>query len=609
MLAPGRAHSLKFAQKPEEEGPHRPQNRPEKMLTKLKFLIHYMHQYRWWYTGGLIFLGLTIWTSVSIPEYIQKSVDVITQGAEGNRETLYRNVLTILGLAIVLIIIRTFSRVLIFMPGRFIEKQLKGEMFSKLSSFGKKYYDHNSTGSVISRVNNDINGVRMIAGFGLLQTGNILFSLSLTPYKMWNLSPTLTLYCIIPMIVIFAIVRIGMIIMVKNTHRRMDTLQKLSGKTISFLSGNNVIKSYNIHEWAENQIEEENVSLFNYTLKISWVRSFILPLLGNLEQILKIVVLLAGGMYVIQGKFTLGQLTEYIAYSALLTQPIMGLGWVLTVFQQGFVGISSLQTIMNNRGKDEDKKPLPARERQNLFHDGITLKNLTYTYHNGDRPELKDISFSIRPGQVIGVTGRVGSGKTTLVNIINGYLQPSCGQVFFSRHDACRLTSGDIRSMVRTVTQEVFLFSDTIENNIRFGAEEASRTKSLDEVIYKSALKTELQNFPQHKDTLVGEKGIMLSGGQKQRISLARALYTPCHLLILDDVFSAVDTETERFLINQIVDRHIADSLLIVSSRTSVLEKTDFTIVLDNGEIEATGNHQELLEKSDFYRETRDLQQ
>lgn len=579
------------------------------MRAKLRFLIHYMHQYRWWYTGGIIFLGLTIWTSVSIPEYIRKSVDVIAQGGEGNRDALYENVLIILGLALILIIIRTLSRALIFIPGRLIEKRLKGEMFSKLSSFGKKYYDHNSTGSIISRVNNDINGVRMIVGFGMLQTGNILFSLSLTPYKMWNLSPALTLYCIIPMIIIFTIVRIGLVIMVKNTHRRMDTLQKLSGKTISFLSGNQVIKSYNIHKWAENQVDQENVSLFKYTLKISWVRAFIIPLLTNLEQILKIVVLMIGGLYVIQGKFTIGQLTEYIAYSALLTQPVMGLGWLLTVLQQGFVGISSLQTIMGRKGRDDKKHPLPESERKHLFDKGITLKNLTYTYHNGDHPELKNISFSINPGQVVGVTGKVGSGKTTLVNVINGYLKPDCGQVFFGKHDACNLPTRDIRSAVRTVTQEVFLFSDTIENNIRFGSEKATKTHSLDEVLHKSALSEELQNFPEKEETLVGEKGIMLSGGQKQRISLARALYTPCHLLILDDVFSAVDADTERFLINQIVDRNVADSLLIVSSRISVLEKTDFNIVLDNGEIEAIGSHKELLKKSEFYRGTWELQQ
>jgi ATP-binding cassette subfamily B multidrug efflux pump len=578
------------------------------MLSKLSFLLKYMHRFRWWYTGGFIFLAITIYTSVTIPEYIQKSIDIISQGPTGNREAFYNYVFIILGLAIVLILVRTFSRILIFVPGRLIEKQLKGEMFQKLTSFGKDYYDRNSTGYIISRVNKDINGVRMITGFGILQTGNILFSLSITPYKMWNMSPALTLYCILPMIVIFILVRFGMVIMVKNTHRRMDTLQKLSGKTISFLSGNSVIKSYNIHKWAEEQVEKENISLFNYTLKITWVRAFILPLLGNMEQVLKIVVLFVGGMFVIEGKFTIGELTEYIAYSALLTHPIMGLGWVLTVFQQGFVGISSLQTIMNHKGVDDERPALPPTEQEKLFKKGITLKNLSYTYHNGERPELHNISFSIKPGQVVGITGKVGSGKTTLINIINGYLRPNPGELYLGNKDARELSGSDIRSVVKTVTQEVFLFSDTIENNIVFGSEKVNERNTLEDVIYKSAFADELARFPKQEKTLVGEKGIMLSGGQKQRISLARALFTSCKLLILDDVFSAVDTDTERFLIKQIFDNHPAESLLIVANRTSVLEKTDFIIVLEDGRIEAIGTHKDLLKKSDFYRETWELQ-
>ncbi|HKL71949.1 MAG TPA: ABC transporter transmembrane domain-containing protein, partial [Marinilabiliaceae bacterium] len=298
------------------------------MLSKLNFLLIYAKRFRWWYAGGIIFLGLTIWVSVTIPEYIQKTIDIIAQGRVGNEDVFLKYVGMILGLALILILVRTFSRILFLVPGRLIERRLKGEMYRKLSTFGKDYYDNNSAGSIISRVNNDINGVRMITGFGLLQIGNIIFSLSVTPYKMWAMSPTLTLYCIVPLVVIFFAVRTGMVVMVKNTRLRMDALQRLSGKTVSFLSGNGVIKSYNIHQWAENKVQKENVSLFNYTLKIAWIRSFVMPLLGSMEQILKVVALFVGGLFVINGEFTIGQLTEYIAYAALLTQPIMGLGSV-----------------------------------------------------------------------------------------------------------------------------------------------------------------------------------------------------------------------------------------------------------------------------------------
>jgi ATP-binding cassette subfamily B protein len=258
---------------------------------------------------------------------------------------------------------------------------------------------------------------------------------------------------------------------------------------------------------------------------------------------------------------------------------------------------------------DDDRKPLSQKDKDQLFKDGISVKNLNFTYHNGDKPVLKDISFTIKPGQIIGITGKVGSGKTTLINCLNGYLRPEEGHVYFGHKDAALLRGDDIRSVVKTVTQEVFLFSDTIENNVTFGSEKSFFRDSFEDVIYKSAFADELSRLPLQGRTMVGEKGIMLSGGQKQRISLARALYTPCDLLILDDVFSAVDSETERFLIREVINNHPAKSVIVISSRISVLEKTDFTIVLEEGRIAARGNHKQLMKSSGFYRDILNLQQ
>ncbi len=573
------------------------------MLSKLKFIYTYAQKYKWWYLAGIVSLVLTILISVTIPGYIQSAIDSIIGGSD-NHSHFIHNVVMIVVLALVLIVIRTLSRTLFLVPGRLVERRLKGDMYRKLTSFGKSYYDDNSSGAIISRVNNDISGVRMITGFGLLQIANILFSLSVTPYKMWMMSPTLTLYCILPIVVIFTIVRVGLVVMVKNTHLRMDALQRLSGKTVSFLSGNSVIKSYNIHKWAEDSVNEENVSLFGYTLKIAWIRSFVMPLLGNMEQVLKVVILMAGGLYVIQGNFTIGQLTEFIAYSALLTQPIAGLGWLLSVFQQGFVGISSIQTIMNKNGEDDKLPLMPEKEASKLFDDGVEVRNLTYTYHNGDKPALKNISFKIAPGQVVGVTGPLGSGKSTLINCVNGYLKPAEGEIFFGSKDAALINGSDLRSVVRTVSQDLFLFSDTIENNIALAKGLQPEKELIDRVVYDSALTDEIERFHKREKTIVGEKGVMLSGGQKQRISLARALYAPGELLILDDIFSAVDIDTERFLIGRLFDNKVVTSILVVSNRMSVLEKTDFNIVLENGEITAIGTHEELLAGSDFYRNT-----
>jgi ATP-binding cassette subfamily B protein len=264
---------------------------------------------------------------------------------------------------------------------------------------------------------------------------------------------------------------------------------------------------------------------------------------------------------------------------------------------------------MDRKGVDDLKPGLPTEEKSRLVHQGVSVKNLNFTYHNGEGPALKHISFDIRPGQVIGITGRLGSGKTTLINCLNGYLKVPPGTLYFGQKDASELRGHDIRSAVRTVSQDVFLFSDTVENNIAFGAGLNLEEEHLQNVVYRSALADELGRFPKKEKTMVGEKGIMLSGGQKQRISLARALYAPGQLLILDDVFSAVDSDTERFLIRQLFENKVASSLLIISNRMSVLERTDFTIVLEEGQMVAKGTHEELLRDSEFYRETWQVQE
>jgi ATP-binding cassette subfamily B protein len=287
----------------------------------------------------------------------------------------------------------------------------------------------------------------------------------------------------------------------------------------------------------------------------------------------------------------------------------MGLGWVLTVFQQGFVGITSIQTIMNRKGEDDDKPALAAEQKAHLLDEGLHATDLTFQYHNGDAPVLKDLNFRIKPGQVVGITGPLGAGKSTLVNLLNGYLKPEAGQLFYGATDAAGLRGQDVRTRVRTVSQDVFLFSDTVENNIAFGKELQVDPPEIKKAVFRSALADELDRFPKKEQTMVGEKGIMLSGGQKQRISLARALYAPGQLLVLDDVFSAVDADTERFLIKQLFDNKVASMLVLVSNRMSVLERCDFNLVLEDGRLTAMGTHEELLQKSDFYRTTQKVQE
>ena len=592
---------------------------PPKTTNKYVLLGYYIKQHWLSYSLGIIAILATNWIAVSIPEYVRLSIDLLNNDLEARQDLLWEYMLIMLGLAVVMIFVRTLSRILFFNPGRAIECQIKNDMFHKLMALQKDYYEANPSGNIISRINNDITGVRMICGFGLMQSFNITSALSMTPFKMWQLSPSLTLYCIIPILLVFTAVRLGMRVLVRNMQARMESLQRLSGFTVSSLSAIDLIKSQTMRKWSKGRFENENQEMLRRSMKIAWTRSFVLPMLSNLEHFLKILVLLFGGLMVIKAEFTIGQLTAFIAYSALLTFPLMGLGWVTTMIQQGLVGLASIQTVLQQKLSRSHLKSLTQTGLKSLFAENrLTVDNLSYRYPLSNKDTLKNVSFNIKPGQVIGLLGRIGSGKSTLVNGLNRYLDMGKGSIFVGKQDLAELSDNDIRTCIRTVTQEPFLFSDTVENNIRFSEaiNESESPEHFRKILRSAAMEEEVGRFPEQEKTMVGEKGIMLSGGQKQRISLARAMLKPCSLLILDNVLSAVDYETERFLLQEI-HKHLkpengmpalAGSLLIVSHRVTSMEQADWILVLDEGKIVDQGVHTDLIQRPGYYQQMWELQ-
>jgi len=592
---------------------------PPKTTNKYILLGYYIKQHWLSYSLGIIAILATNWIAVSIPEYVRLSIDLLNDDLEARQDLLWEYMLIMLGLAVVMIFVRTLSRILFFNPGRAIECQIKNDMFHKLMALQKDYYEANPSGNIISRINNDITGVRMICGFGLMQSFNITSALSMTPFKMWQLSPSLTLYCIIPILLVFTAVRLGMRVLVRNMQARMESLQRLSGFTVSSLSAIDLIKSQTMRNWSKGRFENENQEMLRRSMKIAWTRSFVLPMLSNLEHFLKLLVLLFGGLMVIKAEFTIGQLTAFIAYSALLTFPLMGLGWVTTMIQQGLVGLASIQTVLQQKLPRSRLKSLPQTRLKSLFAENrLTVDNLSYRYPLSNKDTLKNVSFNIKPGQVIGLLGRIGSGKSTLVNGLNRYLDMGKGYIFVGKQDLAELSDNDIRTCIRTVTQEPFLFSDTVENNIRFSEaiHESESPEHFRNILRSAAMEEEVGRFPEQEKTMVGEKGIMLSGGQKQRISLARAMLKPCSLLILDNVLSAVDYETERFLLQEIHKllkpengmTALAGSLLIVSHRVTSMEQADWILVLDEGKIVDQGVHAVLIRRPGYYQQMWELQ-
>ncbi|MFT5710987.1 MAG: ATP-binding cassette subfamily B multidrug efflux pump [Halioglobus sp.] len=578
--------------------------------SNTRFFFRYILHHKQSYAAGIVFIFLTNWLAVSIPGYLGESIDLLSGSTLiDKQDQLVRSIAAVIICALLMVVTRTLSRIMFFNPGRKIEQELKDDAFEKLTQMQPEFYRQHETGTLISIVNNDINGVRALAGIVMLQVFNIFFALSLTPLKMYQISPSLTLYCIIPVMITFAIAHKGIAFMRRMMRARMLELQEMSSSTVGFLSGIEVIKSQRIQAWAETAFARENHKILDRSLRLTLVRTLILPVIAYTDRLLKVLILAVGGGYLIQQQLSLGDLTALLSFAALLAMPFISLGMVLSAWQTGIVSLESMRKILDRPVHAQDQIHLPTARRQQLFSHHIHVKNLSYRYPGSDVDALRDISFEIQPGQTVGILGKVGAGKTTLVNCLNRYLDIKSGQVFIDDDDITALSRQDLRTAVRTITQDPFLFSDTVSHNIQFGSVGLDSPLPLEQVLYQSDMLDEVQLFPEREETLVGEKGILLSGGQKQRLSLSRGLYTPCKLMILDNVLSAVDNETERFLLDQIFDHARSSATLIVSHRATVLEKVDTILVMSEGAVVAQGSHHELLQRSPEYRQTWELQQ
>ncbi|MCB1715308.1 MAG: ABC transporter ATP-binding protein, partial [Candidatus Competibacteraceae bacterium] len=506
-------------------------------------------------------------------------------------------------------ITRTASRLLFFMPGRRVEYDLKNRLLAHLTTLQRDFFRTNTTGALISRLNNDINGVRMLMGFGLLQLCNSIAMLSLAPYRMYLLSPLLTALIAGPIVITFVILQLAISKLRLLQQQQMRALQTISDFTLESYNGLEVLRTYQALDWPERRFGTLSAHIRDLALNISRLRAYFLPLMLHVLNALKVLVVLAGGLMIVRAELTVGELTAYLLYLSMLLPPLTGMSFMLFVLQRGMTALESLETVLLTKPSLPPPDPAAQNALPATLQQGLEVRSLSYAYPEApEQTVLKNISLAIKPGEIVGVFGPIGSGKSTLVNCLNGYLQPAAATIFLDGIDSTRISRDRLRQHIVTVSQTPFLFSATIRENLRLARPDLTQQQAL-EALHAAALQEDLQRFPAGLDTLAGEKGINLSGGQKQRLALARALLTPCDLLILDDVLSAVDHETERFLIDQIYRFQHARSLLIVSHRVSALERADRIIVLEQGQMIAQGTHNELIEQCELYQRAWQLQE
>ncbi|MEZ9070503.1 ABC transporter ATP-binding protein [Vibrio splendidus] len=579
-------------------------------MNKRQFIAHCLRINRTSYLLAIVFIFLVNWLQVEIPRYIQLAIDLIDDASSGGHQQLQTYVWIVVGMSVVMVVVRILSRIYALNPGRITEAALKSTLLQKLNRLPNSFHERFASGRLISIINNDLSGIRLLFGVGFLQFFNALLALSLTPLYMWRISPELTMYSIIPISIAFVIFRVGFKRM-KTLHlEHMKRLQNLSAQLMSYLSGIDLIKSQQMSPWVKAETEKLNQLLLECRLKITRIQVFFMPVLDYANDLMKIIILGLGGYMLMRQELTLGEITAFLTYSVLLAMPLMQLGRIATIYQRGMVGIQSVQTILNAKVPKLDEDKLTELDVESLKGKTFSVRSLSFSYSGEERLILDDISFDIPAGKKVGVLGGIGAGKTTLVNCLNHHLDVPEGSVFLGEKDVTSFSRSDLRRYVKTVTQDPYLFSATVEDNIRFGSLNVDLAKSqVDEVLELSQLASDVTRFELGDQTLVGEKGIMLSGGQKQRLSIARALLQPTDLIIMDNVLSAVDYETERKILEGLFKRLENQSVLVVSHRVNALEYMDEIIVLNEGKVIAKGDHVTLLKTCDYYYDTWQLQQ
>jgi ATP-binding cassette subfamily B protein len=584
----------------------------------LRFLYRYARPNIPQYLLGGVMLFATNWVVVRFPAVLGEALNVLEAGGTQALADSRGLAIELVVLGLVVIVVRTLSRVLFFNPGRDIEYRLGVDVFGHLLHLQRPFYMRHKVGELASLATNDTTAVRLLVGFAGLQVCNVAVAIPLHLYQMWVTDPVLTLWCLVP-------VGLGSVYMrwtVKQffgmIRESMQLLARLSDRVLESYTGIGTVRAHAVEGAALDRFEERNGEYLRLQLRIASLRSFGMPVLGVAGMVATAIVLWVGGQQVIDGELPVGSLATFTALLVSLVGILMALAWVLAAVGRGLVSLRRIEEVLL------EPPGLPPVDDPTTIVDPprLELRGLSFTYPDDDEPALHHVSATVEPGRTLGIFGKTGSGKTTLVNLLARVHTPPPGTVLLDGHDATRLDVHALREAMAVVPQSPFLFSTTLRENVRLSAanpwsdraepskREADDDPRLREVLAAACLEEDVRQLPQGLLTVVGERGVMLSGGQRQRASLARALYRARPLLLLDDVLSAVDQGTEVRLVQAI--RNLRGGALtehppttvIVSHRTSVLEHADEILVLDHGRVIERGTHAELVACGGVYAQT-----
>ena len=572
-------------------------------MKELQYINNYFFKYKRQLLIGILITVLSKFLTLKIPQIIGDSLNVVEEYQNGEitnleevKHQLFINILLIVGVALCSGFFTFLMRQTIIVTSRLIEFDLKNEIYQQYQRLSLNFYKKNRTGDLMNRISEDVSKVRMYVGPAIMYSINmiVLFAVGFT--QMISIDVKLTMYTLIP----FPLLSISIFILSKVIHKRstivQEYLSKLTTFNQEFFSGINVVKSYGIEtsvikdfDKIANESKEKNIHLHK-------ANALFFPLMILLIGISNLFVIYIGGTQYINGEIQFGTIIEFMLYVNILTWPVAVVGWVTSMVQQAEASQARINEFL---------KEIPEIQNTNTFsselNGNVTFKNVTFTYDDTNITALKNISFSVKSGETLAILGKTGSGKSTIIELISRLYDTKIGSVLLDEIPIKEVNLNAVRSQIGFVPQDPFLFSESIEENIKFGKESATKEEIIS-AAKNADVHDNIINFPNGYKTILGERGVTLSGGQKQRISIARAIIKEPKILIFDDCLSAVDTETEEKILSnlEIISKNI--TTFIVSHRVSSAKKADKIIVLNEGEIIQKGTHDDLIHIDGYYK-------
>ena len=578
-------------------------------MGELKYLNKFFYDYRSKIIIGIIITIIARIFALVAPNLIGNSITLIEQYTLNNsielaylKEQLLKNIIFIILSALIAGLFTFIMRQTLINVSRFIEYDLKNEIFQKYQELNVKFYKNNRVGDLMNRISEDVSKVRMYVGPALMYTINTISLFVIIITYMISIDPKLTMYTIIPLpILSILIYKLSRQINIKS-KRVQESLSKLTTFSQESFSGISIIKSNTIEDKVNDFMIEFSSETKDKSVDLAKFQSWFFPMMLLLIGCSNILVIFIGGNQYINGEINLGVLAEFIIYVNMLTWPVATVGWVTSIVQQAEASQKRINEFLSEKNEIISVNQNDYKIKGELEFKGVSLK-----YPETNIEALSEINFKINSGQSLGIIGSVGSGKSTILELIVRNYDPDSGKILIDNKNLKDHNIEVIRRDIGYVPQTTFLFSDTIYNNINFG----NINSKAEDIQYYSkiaCIHDDIMSFPKKYASMLGERGINLSGGQKQRLAIARALIKKPQILILDDSLSALDTETEHNVIKNL-KKEIKDiTKIIVSHRISTIEKCDLILVLNSGKVIEYGTHKKLCEINGYYKETYDKQ-